>query len=152
MLPFVASFQTGHFDADYPEVFRNDSTRLKKIRRPDFLHGVDRGGVRQSEALVDVPVELLLQGPDSRARTLNLGTSADDVTNAACADCHGEGQQWSPDKAHWLQELEDTVRYQHKIESVTLTVKPTATTAGELSVKYSLIDRKSTRLNSSHRT
>ncbi len=72
--------------------------------------------------------------------TLGLGTSVDNVTNAFCASCHGAGEQWSPDRVHWLQELENTALYQHKIESVTLTTKPTATTPGELTVKYSLIN------------
>ena len=77
---------------------------------------------------------------DVHITTLSLGTSVANVTNAACASCHGEGKQWSPDQVHWLQELENTALYQHKIESVTLTVNPTATTDGELKVKYSLIN------------
>ena len=72
--------------------------------------------------------------------TLKLGASAAAVPNAACADCHGAGKTWNPEQVHWLQELENTKLYQHNIESVTLTTKPTATAAGLLTVKYSLIN------------
>jgi len=72
--------------------------------------------------------------------TLKLGTSADDVTNAPCANCHGAGQPWNPKQVHWLQELENTALYQNNIESVTLTTAPTATTTGLVTVKYSVIN------------
>ena len=72
--------------------------------------------------------------------SLKLGASASAISNAACADCHGAGKTWNPEQVHWIQELENTPLYQHNIESVTLTTKPTATTAGLLTVKYSLIN------------
>ena len=72
--------------------------------------------------------------------SLKLGASASAISNASCADCHGAGKTWNAEQVHWIQELENTKLYQHNIESVTLTTKPTATTAGLLTVKYSLIN------------
>lgn len=72
--------------------------------------------------------------------TLKLGATAQAVSNTTCAGCHADGKAQSTEKAHWLQELANTALYENKIESATLTTKPTATTNGVLTVKYAVVN------------
>ena len=70
--------------------------------------------------------------------TLKLGATAAAVTNSTCASRHGSGTQWSSEQGTLVQEVQNAKNYQSNIESVTLKTAPTATTAGVLTVKYSV--------------
>jgi OmcA/MtrC family decaheme c-type cytochrome len=72
--------------------------------------------------------------------TLKLATSVAALPNSACASCHSPTSPFGPERAHWVQELEQAALYKGVIESVTLTKAPTATTAGSISVKYAVIN------------
>jgi OmcA/MtrC family decaheme c-type cytochrome len=52
---------------------------------------------------------------------LGLYPSGDynDITNTACANCHGAGQPWSPDRMHFNQAEVNAAKYKMNIESVT---------------------------------
>jgi OmcA/MtrC family decaheme c-type cytochrome len=72
--------------------------------------------------------------------TLKLGSSAAATPNSSCASCHGPNSSFSPEKAHWVQEMANASLYKGVIESVTLTKAPTATATGTISVKYAVIN------------
>lgn len=74
--------------------------------------------------------------------TLKLATSVAGLPNSACSSCHSPTSPFSPERVHWVQELEQAALYQGVIEGATLTQAPTATTAGTLSVKYAVINPK----------
>lgn len=71
---------------------------------------------------------------------LKLGATEAAVSNTSCAGCHAVDKAQSTEKAHWVQELANTALYENKIESATLTTKPTATTDGVLTVKYAVVN------------
>jgi OmcA/MtrC family decaheme c-type cytochrome len=72
--------------------------------------------------------------------SLKLGPSADAIPNSSCNSCHGPNSTWSPEKAHWVQEMANASLYKGVIESVTLSKAPTATATGTISVKYAVIN------------
>ncbi|MCM2251839.1 MAG: OmcA/MtrC family decaheme c-type cytochrome, partial [Ramlibacter sp.] len=76
----------------------------------------------------------------SHVTTLKLGASAAAIPNSTCASCHGPAGSFSPEKAHWVQELANASLYKGVIESVTVTKAPTATAAGTAVVKYAVIN------------
>ncbi len=71
---------------------------------------------------------------------LRLGTSAATIPNSTCASCHGANSTFGAERVHWVQELANAALYQGKIDSVTLKTAATATTAGKLTVKYSVVN------------
>jgi OmcA/MtrC family decaheme c-type cytochrome len=72
--------------------------------------------------------------------TLKLGPSAAAISNSTCGSCHGANSSFSPEKAHWVQELANASLYKGVIESVTVTKAPTATATGTARVKYAVIN------------
>jgi OmcA/MtrC family decaheme c-type cytochrome len=71
---------------------------------------------------------------------LKQGASAAAIPNSACTSCHGAGSNLSAEKVHWVQEMANASLYQGKIEAVTVKKAATATVAGVLSVKYSVVN------------
>ena len=72
--------------------------------------------------------------------TLNLGANADSIANATCATCHGEGQTWRPEQAHYIQAEASGAKYKMNIESATYTADTTGATKGKVTVKYFVTD------------
>jgi OmcA/MtrC family decaheme c-type cytochrome len=72
--------------------------------------------------------------------SLKLATTTAAISNSACASCHGPASPYAPERIHWVQEMANAALYQGKIESVTLKTAPTATTAGKITVKYSVVN------------
>lgn len=67
--------------------------------------------------------------------TLGLGTSADDVPNSVCVNCHGPGQPLRPDQVHFNQIEVNGAKYKMNIESATYN-----SGTRQVTVKYYLSD------------
>jgi OmcA/MtrC family decaheme c-type cytochrome len=76
----------------------------------------------------------------SHVTALKLGASAAAIPNSTCVSCHSATSPFSAEKAHWVQEIANASLYKGVIEGVTLTKAPTTTTAGTVTVKYSVIN------------
>jgi OmcA/MtrC family decaheme c-type cytochrome len=71
---------------------------------------------------------------------LKLGASAAAIPNSTCNSCHSTNSQFGAERVHWVQELANAPLYQAKIDAVTVKQAATATAAGKLTVKYSVVN------------